>query len=382
MKNALMGRACYRYQAIEVAYTMNHYIAASDTGNGNTNAILVNDGNSKSICIPSIRARVSSQTLDLGKASELTYTWAEWGGQRYAVGDDALLVNRQGIDRHMGAARYASEHHQFLTAYALARLGVKDSSTVDLTLMCPPALYNDNRQVMIDTYKSSPVEIMLKGDKKPRRWAYSEVTVWPEGFPAAACFMLAADGSKAASPVMAGDVVLLDTGAYTANAFILSNGKFNPAGLVHSTIENGGGDAHIRTPLLESIRLQGGELAAVTTDDLDKVLRLASASGDYVLRFGRAEVDLLPTLKGLAEDYAGWLSNNVIDSRFNGLRGISRLLVIGGNADYVTDHLKNWYGEKVVTAAEWRGAVGRLHAADLNAEGAKRLALARQTRKG
>ncbi|MEZ4672593.1 MAG: ParM/StbA family protein [Anaerolineae bacterium] len=355
---------------------MGHYIASSDTGNGNTNVIVRQEGGrEKSLCIASIRARVSSQTLGLGKQAELDYVWAEISGVRYAFGDDCLVVNRAEIDRHMGEKRYLHEHHRSLTAYGLARLGVK-SGSVDLTLMCPPKLYGDLKDAMIETYRSNPVEIMLRGDKKPRTWAYSNVTVWPEGFPAAACFMLEKDGSAGVARVMAGDVLIVDTGAHTANAFIAHNGKFNSSQLVHSSIEHGGGDTHIRTPLLEWVRGQGGELSAVTTDDIDRVLRLAAASGDYTLKFGLASVDLLPALEQLALHYAHWLANNVIDSRFDGLRGINRVLVVGGNAAYVMSHFAEWYPGKAITEKEWAGLNG-WHPADLNAVGGLRLALAR-----
>lgn len=355
---------------------MTHYIASSDTGNGNTNAIVKQEGGrEKSICLASIRAKVSSHTLGLGKGAELEYIWGEMSGIRYAFGDDCLVVNRAEIDRHMGEKRYLHEHHRTLTAYALARLGVK-GGTVDLTLMCPPKLYSDLKDPMIEAYRSNPAQILLKGDKKAREWEYSRVTVWPEGFPAAACFMLDRDGGAEASHVMAGDVLILDTGAHTANAFIAHNGKFNTSQLVHSSIEYGGGDTHLRTPLLEWVRGQGGELSAVTTDDIDRVLRLAAASGDYTLHFGLASVDLLPALEPLALQYAHWLANNVIDSRFNGLRGINRILTVGGNASYVTSHFAEWYAGKAITDREWSGLNG-WHPADLNAVGGLRLALAR-----
>lgn len=360
---------------------MAHYTAASDTGNGNTNAIVkVEGGREKSLCISSIRAKVSSQTLGLGKRAELDYVWAEINGVRYAFGDDCLMVNRAEIDRHMGEKRYLHEHHRSLTAYALARLGVKNG-TVDLTLMCPPRLYNDLKDGMIASYMDSPVEILLRGDKKPRTWEYSSVIIWPEGFAALACFMLDKNGGVAASEIMAGDVVILDTGAHTANAFIAHNGKFNSAHLVHSSIEHGGGDTHIRTPLLEWVRGLGGELSAVTTDDIDRVLRLASASGDYTLRFGLASVDLLPALQPLALDYAHWLSNNVIDSRFNALRGINRLLIVGGNAAYITAHIATWYEGKVITEKDcYAAGLNGWHTSDYNAIGGLRLALARQAK--
>ena len=98
-------------------------IASADTGNGNTAVMLA--GAKKSISLPSIRTKITSKTLGLGKGSELDITTAEWRGNTYAVGDDALMVNRAGIDRHMGINRYGGEHHQCMSAYALARVVVK-----------------------------------------------------------------------------------------------------------------------------------------------------------------------------------------------------------------------------------------------------------------
>ncbi len=351
----------------------NTQIASVDCGNGNTSAILA--GSKKTISFPSIRARITSQTLDLGQGHELDFTSAVWHENTYAVGDDTLLVNRQGIDRHMGVNRYAGEHHQFLTAYALARLGVK-SGSVDLTLLCPPAMYNDLKKPMIDAYSKQGVEITLKGDKKPREWSYNNVSVLPEGYAALGCFILDAHGSKSSlASKLAGDVVLLDTGAYTANVFRLHNGAFNPADLPQSSISNGGGNTHLRLPLLEWVHGAGGDLTAVTLDDIDRTLRLGSASNDYVLRFGSAEIDLSPMLVHLGKQYADWLANNALDTRYDGLKDISGLLVVGGNAAYIMPHLQNWYG-KVIDYTNWRELAG-LHPADLNAAGGLRLAQAR-----
>ena len=212
----------------------NTQIASVDCGNGNTCAMLA--GSKKSISFASIRTRITSQTLGLGQGHELDFTSAVWHGDTYAVGDDALILNRQGIDRHMGANRYGGEHHQFLTAYALARLGIK-SGSVDITLLCPPAMYNDLKKPMTDAYSKQGVEITLKGDKKPREWSYNSVSVLPEGYAAVGCFMLDSSGNK--SPLaskLAGDVVLLDVGAYTANVFRLHNGRIQscrPATVQH-----------------------------------------------------------------------------------------------------------------------------------------------------
>lgn len=348
-------------------------IAAVDCGNGNTAAMLA--GSKKSISFPSIRSRITSKSLGLGKGSELDITTAEWRGNTYAVGDDALMVNRAGIDRHMGINRYGGEHHQFLTAYALARLGVK-SGHVDLTLLCPPAMYNDLKQRMIDSYASQGVEVKLKGDKTAREWAYDHVSVLPEGYAAALCFSLDSNGQPSAlAGKLSGDVLVLDTGAYTTNVFRLHDGQFNPADLPQSSIQNAGGHEHIRKPLLEWIHEAGGDLKAVTYDDIDRVLRLASVSDDYVLQFGGAKgLDLRLMLNYLSEQYSIWLANQ-LDTRFNSLQEINGIIIVGGNADYITPHLQQWYG-KVIDYRRWREFAG-LHPSDLNAVGALRRAINR-----
>lgn len=350
-------------------------IAASDTGNGNVNAML--GKGKKTISFPSIRTRVTSKELNIGKGFELDYTWCEWENNRYAVGDDALTLNRQGVDRHMGAARYGGEVHRFLTAYALARLGIKNGA-VDLTLTLPPGLLNEHKPSLIEAYTKQPVHITLKGDKKPREWRYESVTVWPEGFAAVGCFMFDSNGVKSAlAAKLAGDVVLLDCGAYTANVFRLHNGTFNPADLPFASIPNGGGHTHIRMPLLEWVQEAGGDLSGATVDDIDRVIRLGSISGDYRLTFGGAEVNIKPMLDYLGKQYTDWLANNALDTRFDALREINAILVVGGNAPMVMAHLKDWYPGKVIEYTDWREFAG-LHPADLNAAGSIRLALARQ----
>ncbi len=372
-KTPLMVNGASESQRNRGALMMTNYIASVDCGNGNTCAILA--GSKKSISFPSIRARIPTKTLKLGKGQALDFTSAVWHGDTYAVGDDALLANRQIIDRHMGVNRYGGEHHQFLTAYALARLGVK-SGSVDLTLLCPPAMFNDLKKPLQDTYTKQGIEISLDGDKKPREWTYDNVTVLPEGYAAVGCFMLDASGNKSSlANKFAGDIVLLDAGAYTANIFRIHNGAFNPVDLPTSSIPNAGGNTHIRLPLLEWVKGAGGDLTAVTLDDIDRVLRLASASSDYVLNFGSASIDLKPMLDHLSKQYSDWLANNALDTRFDGLKDINSLLVVGGNAAYIMPHLQNWYG-KVIDYTTWREFSG-LHPADLNAAGGLRLAQAR-----
>ena len=77
----------------------------------------------------------------------------------------------------------------------------------------------------------------------------------------------------------------------------------------------------------------------------------------------------------LNKQYADWLANNALDTRYDGLKDINGLLIVGGNAAYIMPHLQTWYG-KVIDYTNWREFSG-LHPADLNAAGGLRLAQAR-----
>jgi hypothetical protein len=168
-----------------------------------------------------------------------------------------IRVSRRQLERHMGANRYGNEFHQMLVAHALARLGIK-SGTIDLTLFAPPGLFNDLKGFVRDRFgqRGGKVEISLKGDKKPRKFQYNEITLWPEGLGAAACFVLDEKGDQVPAEVLRGEVVILDLGAHTLDAIQLSNGNFNAESLQHATWEAGGVHVHIREPILRAVKKQ------------------------------------------------------------------------------------------------------------------------------
>jgi hypothetical protein len=352
-------------------------IVSADAGNGGVKAVLSTSKGFKTFYEPSVRAAATGDTLGLGKVWEMSYDYVDWGGYRYVTGDDVTRVTRRGIERHMGAARYGNEFHQFLVAVALAKLGIKEGS-VDLTLFAPPGLYNDMKPVMIDRFSENggEVSIKLKGDKKPRKWKYSNVTVWPEGLGAAACFVLDDSGEVVPSGVLDGEVVVLDLGAHTLDALQLSNGNFNPESLQHATWEAGGVHVHIREPILRDVKKKGGDdFANLTVDDIDRVIRLGSVSGDYTLTAAGFEIDLKPLLDKYRVRYAEWVGNNICDGVFDGLRGIKNVILVGG-AELIEDKMKEWYGPKILDRKS-HVTTKKLHPIDMNAVGGMRLALAR-----
>jgi hypothetical protein len=359
---------------------LSDYIASVDAGNGGTNAVLATAKGYKSFYEPSVRAAATGDSLGLGKGLELEYDYVDWDGHRYVTGDDVIRITRRQLEHHIGANRYGNEMHQMLVAHALARLGIK-SGTVDLSLFAPPGLYNDLKVFIHDRFsqKGGKVEISLKGDKKPRKFQYDNVTVWPEGIGAAACFVLDDKGDLVPSDILDGEVVILDLGAHTLDALQFTNGNFNAESLQHATWEAGGVHVHIREPMLQAVKKQiGNDAARITVDDIDHIIRLGSVSGDYILTVAGLQADLKPLLDRYSERYAEWVSNNIADGVFDGFRGIKSVILVGGGAGLIEPYLskQSWYGNKILDR-KTHSTTKDLHPVDMNAVGGLRFALNR-----
>lgn len=358
---------------------MKQYTASVDAGNGGVNAVIAGRGKQgyKSHYEPSVRAAATGDSLGLGPEWELDYQWVDWNGHRYVTGDSVTKITKRGLERHMGSNRYGNEFHQFLVAKALAELGIKDGK-VDLTVFAPPGLYVHARETMLDRFMTDPpVTIFLKGDKAARHWTYNNLTVWPEGIGAAACFVIDKNGKMQNSDVLSGEVVLLDAGAHTLDALQMSDGNFNPENLQHATWENGGVDTHIRQPILRTVHKAHEDFTNVTVDDIDRVIRLGSVSGDYTLRAAGQEINLESLLNKYSERYAEWTANNILDGVFGGLKGIKSLVLFGGGAYRITDHIHKWYGDKLLDTKKHATTKG-IPLEDMNAVGGLRLALLKQ----
>lgn len=352
------------------------YIASADAGNGGTNVVLAREnGAYRNHYEPSVRAIATGDSLGLGSGLELQYEYVDWYGSRYVTGDDVVKVTRRGLERHMGAQRYGEEFHRFLVAVALAKLGVKDG-TVDLTLFAPPGLFKEAKAHITEGFMegNGEVKIQLKGDRKPRVWHYETIRVWPEGIGAAGCFLLEADGSPTQSDIFEGEVVLLDSGAFSLDALKMVDGNFNPESLEHATWENAGVHTHVREPLLRKIHAQGDDFKVITVDDVDTVIRRGLATDDYILKVAGFEMNLKPLAERYFERYADWVSNNICDGVFNGFRGIRSVILVGGGAVMIEDKLRALYPGKILDRKKYP-SVKKIHPVDMNAVGGLRFAL-------
>lgn len=354
---------------------MTEHIASIDAGNGGVNATLATNTKKgfKSHYEPSVRAAATGDSLGLGAEWEMNYQYVDWNGHRYITGDDVTRITKRGLERHTGGNRYGNELHQFLVAKALAELGVKEGK-VDLTLFAPPGLFVEQRETMVERFLTDPpAKIKLKGDKQAREWTYERITVWPEGIGAAACFVIDPKGEFIHTDILTGETVILDAGAHTLDALKLVDGNFNPEMLEHATWEAGGVDVHIRQPILRAIKKQASDFTHITVDDIDRVIRLGTVSEDYTLRAAGLEADLKPLIAKYAERYAEWLANNICDGVFDGFKGIKSVIVVGGGAWLIEDHLRKWYGDKLLDRKK-HPQTKNIAPEDMNAVGGLRFA--------
>jgi len=356
---------------------MADHMISVDAGNGGTNAVMSKKGGYTSTYFPSVRAAASGDTLGLGADLEMQYDYVDWNGHRYVYGDDVIRVTRRNLERHMGLNRYANEMQQFLIAVAIGRLGVT-KGTVDLTLFAPPGAYNALKPEILKRLMEDKgeVEIKFKADKKPREWTYQNVTVWPEGVGAAACFILDDKGEVVKSDVLTGDTVVLDMGAYTLDALQLHDGNFNPEALQYATWENGGINVHIREPILNVVKKKSDDFANITVDDIDLAIRAGLEKGDYTLRAAGLSVDLKPLVDKYRERYAEWIGNNIADGVFGSFRGVKSVILVGGGTTLVRDFMVKWYGDKILDPKS-NPSTAKVHPVDMNAVGGLRFAMMR-----
>lgn len=350
------------------------HIVSIDAGNGMTNAILAKPGGGyKRVDFPSVRASATGDTLGIGKQFEISYDYVDWGSHRYMYGDDAISYARRGLERHQGAFRYGDEFHRFLIAVAIGKLGITEGE-VDLTLFAPPGMFADAKKTIKKRFAEAGGKVAIKFKrKKAISWHYSDLTLWPEGIGAAACFALDDTGQPANTDMLSGETVILDLGMYTLDALQMSDGNFNPESLQHATWENDGIRANVLEPILQVLKKQSSEFQLLTTDDVDATLRQAITGGNYVIRAGQDEVDLEELFVKYSERYAERIANNIIDGIFSGLRGIRSLVLVGGGAILVDEYLRNWFGGKILDFAS-ATTTKNIHPVDANSIGGIRLA--------
>ncbi|MEL6524077.1 MAG: ParM/StbA family protein [Chloroflexota bacterium] len=354
-------------------------IVAIDAGNGFTNGVRKLKNRYKSIGFPSVRASVTGESLGLGDGLEMQVDYIQHGDFRYVVGDD-VFISRRAVERHQGHLRYGNELWSFLVSVALGQLMPKAGGEVDLTVFAPPELYVDARKQILQRMETQnhQFQVQFRDDEESRIFTVQHLTVHPEGIGAVGAFALDEDGQPVAADILTGETVVLDAGMYTLDALQMSNGNFNPESLSNATWEGQGIKAHILDPVLRVVKKQGDDFTLLTENDVDRTLRQGLTTGDYTLTSGGSSIDIKPAVDKYALRYADWISNNIIDGVFNGLRGIKSMILVGGGTSLIQPHLLSYYGDNKILDASQHAHVADVAPTDLNAVGGIRLALARQ----
>jgi hypothetical protein len=362
------------------------HLAAVDAGNGGTNvAVLKADQKpSNPTCdyFPSVRAVVRGKSLGLGAEAEHQYAALDWNGNRYVVGDDVTRITKGGLDRFIGQDRYGSEMHQFLVLTALARTGVglKTPAHVALTLFCPPGFYADQRDSIRKAFEGKAYHFSYAD--RPYQITIERVFVVPEGQAALYCFNLNPDGTPNPNNALIGDVLLIDSGVYTLDCVLIRDSKVSPEQTF--SLPNAGLDQFIRKPLMLAAQRAGRDFAGVTEDDIDKLMRAYATAPDDTARFtattlyyGGYTVDLFAPIQREIATYVNWIGNNAL-SRYDGLRGIRHVALVGGGASLITPLLCELYPDKVKNSSTPpHYAAGKVHPVNMNTIGGLRVALAK-----
>lgn len=343
-------------------------IVAIDAGHGGTNSATYT-GNSKRLrtdYFPSVRAKAYGHSLNLGKGHELQYEFYDYNGERYVAGDDVVRVTDEMKERHHGGNRYGGEFHSFLVAVALNRLKVP-SGPVRLVMFAPPSLYNIARE-QVNTNFPKVLEIKPSSNKQPKIWEIVSIDMIPEGLGAISAVLFDDKGAHVGSDIFDGNVLTIDIGLYTLDAVLTVDGGFNQESLKRATFEKHGLKHHVFVPILEHVnQVQGFEGA--TIDHIDMALR----HPERKVVIGTFAIPLGELFDQMFDRYANWIANEVIDTEFNGLKTINRVITVGGGANDVDGFLRKWYPNRDIMEKDKHPLTRNIHPTNFSVIGGLRL---------
>lgn len=362
------------------------HIVSSDAGNGGTNTAVLKSGQKPTspTCdyFPSVRAVIRGKGLGLGADLEHQYSPVDWNSQRYIVGDDVTRISKGGLDRFLGPDRYGSEFHQFLVMTALARCGVglKSPADIGLTLFCPPGYFADQKDSIRRAFEGKTYHLSYA--EKPYSITVQKVWVVPEGQAALYCFNLTPDGQPNQNNPLVGDVLVLDSGVYTLDAVLIRDGKVSPEQTF--SLPNAGLDQFIRKPLMLAAQSAGRDFAGVGEDEIDQLIRdYATATHELdrpraaTLYHGGYTVDLYAAFQRECANYVNWIGNNVL-AKFDGLRGVKHVVLVGGGAALITPLMCAMFPDKIKNSeTPPHYAAGKVHPVNMNVIGGLRIAVAK-----
>lgn len=355
---------------------MSKIFVSVDAGNGYVNAVAAGkSGKIRKTAFPSVRAAAPTRVLGLGEGREVQYDYIRWQDHVYTCGADTVRISAHSIERHHGRDRYGDEFHAMLVALALAKMDVKPTDEIYLTLFMPPGLCTADKKREVSASFKHGLEIEV--NDKQYTWKFADVTIHAEGLAAVLSFMLSSAGKQLQHGIFDDDVLVVDSGTYTLDIILLRDGNFDPESLETATHGNDGMFRHIIMPLLARIHAEGRDYSIVTADMVDRAIYESHyhEEGRCLLRIAGKELDLTSALTALSQKYANWIIRNIFDTEYQQLNGVKSVIVVGGGAHLIFDHLSSdaLVGDKILSYKKY-GQVRDVRFTEMNAIGGLRWA--------
>lgn len=310
-------------------------------------------GKRKMVSFPSVRSRITGETLGLG-SQEMQTNWMEWLGNRYAFGFDALALKRKNAEWHSGEARYGNELQRSLIAYAAYLCKVPNEAKIHLIVFMPPSIMKldvggmEYKEFMARELRRSSHISVVSSKGTQIDWDITDVAVKPEGMIGAACYILDANGLKVSSD-LANATLMADLGAGTGDFIAIHNGKFNVDDIDNATVPEVGLHEQLFKPLLRDVQKAHSAFKGLTVIDMDYFAREALAQGKKVcVDFAGVTMDINDLYRYWADQYAAQIANRVLDTRFDNLREFKYLGLVGGGYVHAFKKLNELYPDKIV----------------------------------
>jgi len=250
--------------------------------------------------------------LDLGAFSEDEEF--NYSGRKYLVGAQALLgaFSTQSID-------FLSRYAPLLAYKAIKEIG---ENVRKIGVGLPLAYFTARYSAPL---KKSLESIEVNGEKKT-----FEVEVYPQGVGVLLDFRLSEDGSETEGTVA--NMMVLDIGFNTVDIVAVNNGSASKA---ESGMLERAGIAKITHELAQHLRR---ETDINLSDQEAKDVLLKGGLSFY----GHSK-DLSETIRAITEEYIEWLLNAVQSRWEERIQRARALLVAGGGAYYLKNHIPEKY---------------------------------------
>lgn len=344
---------------------MTHWLIGGDASNGVHNYSALKqrkDGTfqrRKDFSITSVRGAVSTAEMD-ADVKTTDFDWYGWHDIKYSAGDTALEHAIGAVQPVSGRARYGGEAQLFLLAVAMYELGVKDTDTVDLCLLAPPA---DANATTGDKYRDGLAKFdnqltINKNGGKDYTYTITSLAMFPETVAAsfAAQYDDAGIYQREENP-MRGAVMLVDGGRVTLDRLVFRNGKVDKLSIQDATNDRLGIGSMVLRPAARWIRQHLDRVYHDGAEELvDRAIRnpKQDANGNTVYWLSRmgetpsnaASVAITQAIANYHSNVQRFLSAEALETNTD------KVLLCGGVAHLIFDRLADDFE-------------GRLHFIDL-----------------